>query len=847
MQSPSDTPKDIPFDSVPKKTKWQRIRQFFTIIYPHVHWLFPLTATILTLSHTYILLGPVINRSGDNMYHLLNEFAILTGILGGDNPLGPQGMEFGIPILRFYQSLYYLLNVGTHLLTTIDLKTMHNATIVFCFGFSPFTYMYCLRKFGLNRFAAGIGSLASMLSIAAFGNSFEAYHQAGIVTQSMGGFFFPWFMGHFVGMLRGENRATSTALLFALAFVSHAIMSVFAVFTGALYFLVSSRSITKMGLRRMIPFCILGATLVAYWVFPFIEHTEKLRPVPDSIIRGGVHWFTSVSKDEMTMVLFTGRLLDDPPRKGDARNENDKLMDRISIIHCLKPRFPGVSILTGLGFLVALFGIRRTSRRLLLSGFLFSLFLFAGPDDYPWLRYLPFMKNIQTFRCTYLVEFFAFGLIGIGVETVFRRLILFVLARKTKWLRNSLIVLWSLMAMTGVGLAGTEILLLGYTHLMTRDTAYMDAMIDACSTLENKGRPYRISPKYTGRYKLRQGWFSVHGYIPFCTHWKGVGPTAAFYLCSQLGTPAGKGDLNALAGVRFFSGEEKEITQLTNAKDGDGATRFERLKNGPDRFEKPNKWHYLIDTGRNHFLRPLVGKPMPAVVNHSQWMWLTKSWTERYHNLLWESETPIAMRVFAGDLKKSGLLDAAPAVLYLDHSKLDQDLPALKSYSEKGGIVISPVEIPGVETVALGEKPKNRVWDLWPEQRRTPRIPTRDHREESDPGFEKASVTRLTKNSRSVQYFAFDVDVLDPVVAILPMEAVPGWNIILDGKPAYTTAAGPDLVGVYLNEGAHRVEFRWELPPLGFVSLLMTFISLGIVLIVLLPAAWRWFRQFRTA
>jgi hypothetical protein len=839
--------------SLPKPTKRQRFARFFVDSYPNAHLLFPLAACVLTLIKTSVLIAPVLNRSGDNMYHLLNEYAILHGVLGGDNPLGPVAMEFGQPVLRFYQSLFYLLNVGGHLLTTVSLKTLHNLTIVVCFALSPFTYMYCLRKLGLNRFAAGIGSMASMLSIAAFGNSFEAYHQAGIVTQSMGGLFFPWFMGHFVGMLRGENRASSTALLFALAFVSHAIMAVFAAFSGALYFLVASSSIRKKGVRRLIPFCLLGIALVSYWVLPFIEHTEKKRPVPDSIIRSGVHWFTSVSKDELTMVLFTGRLLDDPPRKGDARNENDKLMDRISIIHAIKTRPPAVSVLTGIGLLVALFTIRRTSHRFLVSGFLFSLFLFAGPDDYPWLRYLPFMKNIQTFRCTYLVEFFAFGLVGIGMETFFRRTMGFLRRRRRKPVRIVLLVFWILLAAAGIGLAGAEILILGNAHVVIRDPAYMDTMIDACSALENKGRPFRIMPKYKGRYKLRQGWFAVHGYQPYCTHWKGTGPTAAFNFCSQLGNPMSKGDLHALAGARYFSGTDDEMKSLINAKDSSGAPLFERLPNGSDRFGKPTDWHYLLDTGRDHFLRPLVGKPFPAVVNHSQWMWLAKSWTQHYANYLWEEETPISMRVEAGELKESGLLDAAPALLYLDHSGLDRDMAALKAFAEKGGIIISQGEIPGVPTVAPGDSDtstskrrfRKSFWDLWPFKKSASKIQTRDHREELDPGVAMADITALTRNSLSIQRFAYDIDVLRPLIAILPMQAVPGWRSFLDGEPAYTFAAGPDMVGVYIPEGAHRLVFKWELPMLGLVSLLLTLISLAIVLSLLMPAAVRRIRSYR--
>ncbi len=841
MPSPSEN--TAPAAREPSRLR--RIGRFFVTLYPIAHYAFPLIAAIVTVSYTYILWGPVLNRSGDNMYHLLNEFAIARGMFGGDNPFGPVAMEFGQPVLRFYQSFFYLFNICTFFIAGIDIKTMHNVTIIICFALSPFTYMYFLQKLGLPRFAAGIGAMSSMLSIAAFGNSFEAYHQAGIVTQSMGGLFFPWFVGHFIGMLRGENRAVTTAMLFALAFISHAIMSVFAVIAGALYFAVASSRITLRGLKKLMVFCVLGICLVAFWVLPFIEHTQKMRPVPDSIVRSGVHWFTSVSKDELSMVLFSGRLLDDPPRKGDARNADDEFMDKISIIHAVVVRPPVVSILTALGFLVALFRLKRLSNRFLLSGFLFSLFLFAGPDDYPWLRYFPFMKNIQTFRCTYLVEFFAFGLVGTGIEAVLRRG--FSLAwRRRKLIRFPLTAVWVVLLLSvTVGIA-IGIGVLGNAHLRVRPTQSLDAEVDVLGSLPDKGRPYRVLPQFKGRYKLRQGWYSVHGYIPYCTHWKGTGPTAAFHLCGNLASnPARWGDLHALAGVRWFSGVEDELKSIINAKDSDQAPLLHRMPNGRDRRGQPNDRFYLFDTGRDHFLRPLVGEPLPVVCTYSQWIWLAKSWTSRYRGKLLEEGTPIIMRVPSGELKASDLTKHARALVYLDRSGFEADRRALHAFSELGGVVISSSEIPGVPTTVPDAKTNKKFWADLPRFEGTQRPVPKDHLEELDPGFEIADITPLTTNLYSVQRYAFDIDALEELVAVLPTEAAPGWGATLDGKPLPTFATGPDMVGMVIPEGAHRLEVTWKMPWLGWFSVYLSLFGLLVVISVWIWDGVRGFRKRR--
>ncbi len=843
MPSPSD------FHVAPRPTLFRYTKRRTRLkwwLKDHGHFALPAVASILTLVSTHILLGPVLNRSGDNMYHLLNEFALLHGIQAGDNPLGPVGMEFGQPLLRFYQALFYLYNIAVHLVTGLSLKFLHNLTIVVCFALSPFSYLYCLRKLGLNRWAAGIGSFVSMISVAAFGNSFEAYHQAGIVTQSMGGLFFPWFMGHFIGMLRGENRATTTAALFALAFLSHAIMSVFAVFAGALYFLMLPFKIRRVW-KPLTVFALVGASLVAFWVLPFIAHTYQMRPIPDSIIRGGgVHWFTSVSKHELGMVLFSGRLLDDPPRKGDARNANDKFMDKISIIGTLKPRRPAVSILTALGALVALLGLRQASQRFLLAGFFFSLMLFAGPDDFRWLKYLPFMKQIQTFRCTYLIEFFVFGMVGNGVWTLLRFLYAFV-ARRRRFLKLPFVATWIALVATGVGLCGSEIILLGQRHLVIRSPRNLDSMIDAMSALENRGYPFRSAPVYKGRYKLRHGWFSVHGYQPYCTHWKGTGPTAAYHLCRSLGSSSKNNDLHAMAGIRFFSGNEEKLKQAIEAKDAEGEPLFERLPNGRDRRKKSNTWHHLLDTGRDHFLRALAGEPLPVVCSHSQWIWVSKQWTSRYRRWLWEESTPIPLRVPAGELAASGLMERSKAIVYLDHAKFLEDFEALERFVEQGGTVISPVVLPGVDSVA--PEPKQRFWELLPDAMQRPKgvKGEKNHREERDPGFAKLWVEHIDPGVRTLQQYAFDIDVLEAAVAVLPMQAAPGWQATLDGRPWPTFSAGPDMVGAILPEGAHRIVFHWEMPFWHRLALWLSLLAAAAVLTRWSIAAFRLVASIRRA
>lgn len=812
-------------------SRFRRLRRWSAgMLGCHGHLLLPAAAAVLTLCSTYIIVGPVLNRSGDNIYHLMTQWAMTRGVLAGDNPLGPLGMEWGMPVLRFYQALFYLQNVGLHLLSGFDLRFWQNLTIVVCFALSPFSYTYFLRKLGLDRWTAGLGGMLSMISVAAFGNSFEAYHQAGIVTQSMGGLFFPWFMGNFIGMLRGENRATTTGALFALAFLSHAIMSVFAVFAGALYFAVARIGI-RPNIKRFFVFGLIGAAMVAFWVFPFIEHTNTMRAVPDSIIRGkGVHWFTSVSTSELSMVLSSGRLLDDPPRKGDARDANDKFMDKISIIGTLSTRPPALSILTALGALIALFGLRKTSRRFLLAGLAFSLMLFAGPDDFRWLRYLPFMKQIQTFRCTYLVEFFAFGLAAIAIRSVLGAMLSFARTLRIKQVRYAVVAVWLSVALGSTGLIGVEIIRLGQTHLRVRPEKELDWMVDACRTIENRGYPYRILPKFKGRFKIRHAWLAFYGYQPYCTHWKGVGPTAGYHLCTSLGGPERNQAMFALSGVRWITGKGDPVKSLQNAHDPDGVPLWRKMPNGKDRHKGSNNSHTLLDLGQASFLRPYRAQPFPVVCTDSQWIWLTRSWTTRFRNRLWSETMPMPMRVEPGGLSRSGLLEYSKALAYLDHDRIEGDLEALEEFARGGGLILSPLPVDRVASTDPGNSP---IWDALPESMKATKFEKApSENDELDPGLEVATVEMLEPPMRTFQNYWFDVDNTEPVVALLPVENFPGWTVDIDGDKGQLFSAGPDLVGVHLPRGAHRLAFHWSMPTAHRVWLWVSIATSAWVLMV---------------
>ena len=188
------------------------------------------------------------------------------------------------------------------------------------------------------------------------------------------------------------------------------------------------------------------------------------------------------------------------------------------------------------------------------------------------------------------------------------------------------------------------------------------------------------------------------------------------------------------------------------------------------------------------------------------------------------------MRVAPGELDRSVLLDHARAVLYLEPSDFKREKKALERFVARGGKVVTAIDLEGIATTRLDTTLP--FWDSLPE----PMKPTHHQgaqesiREERDPIFADCTIRELDSPTRTLQRFAFDVDLTKPMVALLPMIAVPGWRATLDGKPFPSFPTLPHLLGVSLPAGAHRLVFTWAMPGWHRATLFVSLLALVVVL-----------------
>jgi hypothetical protein len=350
------------------------------------------------------------------------------------------------------------------------------------------------------------------------------------------------------------------------------------------------------------------------------------------------------------------------------------------------------------------------------------------------------------------------------------------------------------------------------THEQTR----LDAWLDANSSLPNRGYPFRVLSME--RWNSYRAWLVAGGFRSPCSHWGAIAPTTSLYLCHQTRDRPRQVGMHALAGIRYASGNEQGVAKYLAATEREGQPLYRQLPLGRDRHGRPSRGRYILDTGEERFLRPVAGWPLPVVCDDRQWLWLVDGWMARYRRQVDRRRTPIPMRVRQGELGASGLLDRTLAVLYLERSGAAADRDALRSFAEGGGTVIAPLDIDGIDERRA--TPERLIWSFLP---RVGRLPA----------SAEVEITRYDDPRRSSQRYNFDVDALEPTVAVLPTAAVPGWIARIDGSRAPAFAAGPDMLGVWLPAGAHRVEFEWQMPGWHAAALAASLIALVAAL-----AAW---------
>ncbi len=756
---------------------------------------------LLLLVAARSLAGSGLDQSGDLVYHIGGEYQVAEAIKEGRNPFGPLSINFGSPMLKFYQPFLYLVIGTLHAVTGVDILMVHHIVLLLLFLLTPFTLYYGYRHLGLPELAAGFGVVLTTLSVAGFGNSFEAYFTVGVVNQMMGAVFFPLFLGFFNQLLQGKRGPIPVALLFALTFISHVMMAVYATFAGGLLFLTDRRPIRSL-LKPLAVFAVLSCLLLTFWFVPFVAAWEKHRPIPKSVDGAGFAFYlASLTVGETSKLLFSGRLLDDAhvSKIKGKQDDLDALSDRVNMCPTFTTRPPVVTVLVLLGLALSLlFRLRSPPHRFLVAGFLFSFLVLSGPDDVPWLRYIPFTKRLEFFRSTYLFEFFAYGLAGSGLHLAGG-----LLAPRLRNLGRSL----RIAAKVGVvllALAGAGIFLLLFFKLSTIHVtmATNEAFEQAVSIAEpiHRGFPLRVvvDHKSFKMDKRETAYMGGRGQRAVCGHWRIIGPSSARYLCATVRQTLTSPAIARKIGIGYYLVHRDYAKAFEQLKDSEGNKVMRQVKRGYG--------HYLYYDTKATYLWA-ADRAVLTIASDAQWFYVVRSWVGEIQKET-NGAPPTPVRPPDGQPIDQQMLEAVEGVWVLSPDRLTPaDLHMLADYADGGGNVFSVRELPGVATSALsGDGP--RLFDTM------------------TPSGSTGSVEISEKEAAVGGPFVYAVRTAAPRFVVLPDFAVDGWRVQVDGKGSGLFTAGPDMVGALIPAGSHTVRIRWETSRFEWLCYMISLMAL---------------------
>ena len=736
---------------------WAASRLHILVLIAASTWIFCLQSEVISGNQ---------NFSGDNGAHILAQEWINHAIDQGDNPMGPLGMELGVPYLQFYQPLHALASVALSRLLSIDISVVHSHLVAILFSLAPLSLCFLFRRLGLGRIASTTAAIVSATSVSGFSSSFEAYYNVGLATQAMGFFFFPLFLGSLWSLLRRGGIAAASSLLLGVTLLSHSMNAVY-VFLCVILIIVMKPSLFLRRWKSAALVGLAGMALASFWLVPFVANTIEFRPTApggnQGAIRGPAWWFDGVETGDLFDLAATGRLFDGPRSIDRKRDPLDDLSDRNDLIRSKHVRPPVLSALILIGLAATLLRLKIASRRFLLGGFLLSLTLYLGPDDFPPLRLIPMIDSIQVFRTIYLLELFSFGLVAVAVDEIIRWAVR--LSDRTRV--NPL-------ALVTAAAAFACLPLLAWTAYETDNLA--DAYLDPGQFKELEGppaafltrevHPFRVNTKYPGGVKRSPSGLESGRHQDHCTHWLSVGPLPNISLCSTLRRNPTSNDIYAYAAVRYFSGPVRPGSRRSTRSLEKLKSRFAGEEVTPVLEE--NVTDYFLDNRLDSFATLFTGPVVAVDANPPQWQALISCWLEDNGSNPNLEHTAVPLRSTGVDLLAS---------------------PGRSTRLDLTDLSVTHADL------------KQRACERW----RSRSIPP------AGEGGTGCSVRlRETPDSMSFQRFEFEVICDRPALLSVPVVAVRGWTATVDGSAAPVHPGVANFVTVQTPPGEHVVSISWS-------------------------------------
>ncbi len=313
-----------------------------------------LAAVVLGRAPAY-LAGPE-PVGDDSSSHVVASAAVAECLQDGARGWWAPEFNLGFPLVHFYQPLPH---VATGLFALLlggpqESATAYKLLVVLLLSLLPISACAGFARLGLSPIGAFSGAvvLATLSAPKAFfGLTTRHYTLVGLYTLLWGAVVAPLALSEGVRFLQGRGRTSLSVSLFALLFLSHGLLALglVPVFVFTAFCAPEGEAALRARLRRLVLLGGLTGAVIAFWLLPQLTCSDYFGGWP--ISRGEVA--DGLGLRAVLLGWLHGRLTD---------------------FH----RAPVLAVVSILGCLAALFGMRKATNRILLFGVALFLFFAAG-------------------------------------------------------------------------------------------------------------------------------------------------------------------------------------------------------------------------------------------------------------------------------------------------------------------------------------------------------------------------------------------------------------------------------------------------------------------------------------
>ncbi|MBF0225197.1 MAG: hypothetical protein HQK76_07050 [Desulfobacterales bacterium] len=355
----------------------------------------------------------------------------------------------GAPIFLLRPPGFYFITFFLSKLSNLTIEQSIKIVVLFGFCLYPLSVFIGTRLLGLGYFCSLFAAILSPLPISLWGHTVESYQYLGVYKQLIAILLFPILIGSFWRVLKFGTFGILYAFSFFVVFITHPYMAYcFALLTPLMIIsLLNDKDWSlKKGIKDAFLWSLPAILWVGLWLIPFVTSQEIMTYKPYSAGRRANFEVTVLTSAETLRQYFLGGILDTTQFAGKFGGEHIwAWLDNSKYF-----RIPIISIFSFLGLIFTVFNKKSSVKAFIALTFMFSFFIFIGPDDFPFLDLIPFSYEFQNIHAVFLFDWVAFVIAAIGIVTLFK----ISLKIRIKYLRYIIICCISLFF---IGAYGTSI------------------------------------------------------------------------------------------------------------------------------------------------------------------------------------------------------------------------------------------------------------------------------------------------------------------------------------------------------------------------------------------------------